>query len=285
MADRPTPSVPVPDPDTLARLRQDLQDAGYTVEGLQDLLGPLASAALHREQPLAADRVTADCETDPDAGGVATLVRCFVLGRPVSAAAIDAALPRSGTSGLRALGLVRGTDRPVGSRPFGERVAVVATCDLRPYGDESHTWWVVSDQSELARGGPLPTDHVLGLGGATTTLASWTPRPQVERALDLGTGSGVQALHLAGHTADPVVATDLSTRALGFAAVTAALSGVDLDLRCGSLLEPVAGERFDLVVSNPPFVITPRRDGVPRYEYRDGGASGDALVALSLIHI
>ena len=41
----------------------------------------------------------------------------------------------------------------------------------------------------------------------------------------------------------------------------------------------MAGERFGHIVSNPPFVITPRTDGVPAYEYRDGGMVGDALVA------
>src|SRR5690606_15820029 len=95
---------------------------------------------------------------------------------------------------------------------------------------------------------------------------------------DLGTGCGVQALHLTGH-AGQVVATDISARALGFARFNAGLNGVGLDLRRGSLLEPVAGEVFDLVVSNPPFVITPRDPAVPRYEYRDGGQAGDAVVA------
>ncbi|MDN5572372.1 MAG: SAM-dependent methyltransferase, partial [Micrococcales bacterium] len=55
-----------------------------------------------------------------------------------------------------------------------------------------------------------------------------------------------------------------------------------IELRQGSLLEPVAGESFDLVVSNPPFVITPRtpgEDASSRYTYRDGGREGDALVA------
>jgi hypothetical protein len=51
-----------------------------------------------------------------------------------------------------------------------------------------------------------------------------------------------------------------------------------LDLRLGSMLEPVAGDRFDLVVSNPPFVITPRSADVPTYEYRDAGRAGDAVV-------
>ncbi|MDF2919305.1 MAG: SAM-dependent methyltransferase, partial [Microbacterium sp.] len=60
----------------------------------------------------------------------------------------------------------------------------------------------------------------------------------------------------------------------------ALLNDVDgIETRAGSLFEPVAGEQFERVVSNPPFVITPRVEGVPAYEYRDGGMSGDDLVA------
>jgi hypothetical protein len=58
------------------------------------------------------------------------------------------------------------------------------------------------------------------------------------------------------------------------AATTAALSGQQWDLRAGSLLEPVAGERFDLVVANPPFVVSA---GAVGYEYRDGGRAGDGI--------
>lgn len=268
-----TPALPAPssssppppradDAAALADLRADLSGAAYTVEGLASLLGERASAALHREQPLPATLVTERSEAP-----AAVLLRCLVLGLPVDPARLDAALPRTGSAGARALGLVR-----------PDRGRLVATCDLRPYGTDEDAWWVASDLSETATGGPLPTDHVLGVGGASTTLASWTPRPRVERALDLGTGCGVQALHLARHTAYRV-ATDLSGRALDFARFTLALNGVDAELRQGSLLDPVAGEAFDLVVSNPPFVITPRRAGVPLYEYRDGGATGDSLVA------
>ena len=81
---------------------------------------------------------------------------------------------------------------------------MVALCDLRPYAGGGADWWVASDLAELATGKPLREDHVLGIGGASTTLASWTPRPHVERALDLGTGCGVQALHLDAH-ADEIV--------------------------------------------------------------------------------
>ena len=55
--------------------------------------------------------------------------------------------------------------------------------------------------------------------------------------------------------------TDLSERALAFARFNAALDEADWDVRAGSMLDPVAGERFGLVVSNPPFVITPALGG------------------------
>ncbi|MGC1208806.1 MAG: methyltransferase, partial [Ornithinimicrobium sp.] len=93
-----------------------------------------------------------------------------------------------------------------------------------------------------------------------------------------GTGSGVQALHLGGHSAYRVV-SDLSERALAFATFTCALNGVEVDARQGSLFDPVAGETFDLIVCNPPFVITPRDAGLDILDYRDGGAVGDGLVA------
>ena len=102
----------------------------------------------------------------------------------------------------------------------------------------------------------------------------------VDLALDLGTGCGIQALHAARH-ATTVIATDISERALELARFNAELNGVtNIQFRLGSLFEPVAGERYGHVVSNPPFVITPRSaEGVPAYEYRDGGMVGDALVA------
>ena len=73
-----------------------------------------------------------------------------------------------------------------------------------------------------------------------------------------------------------VTATDLSDRALRFAATTAGLNGMDWELLAGDMLAPVAGRQFDLVVSNPPFVVGP---GTTRYTYRDSGRSGDAICA------
>jgi ubiquinone/menaquinone biosynthesis C-methylase UbiE len=256
-----TANPPRVDDDLIARLRADLVASGFTVAGVTDLLGPMASAALERDQALPAQRV-ATGSADPRA----VLVRLFTLGDPVDASEVEAALPTLGVAGAVGLGLVA---------PEGD--AVVARCDVRPYSADGADWWVASDLGEVATGRPLAPDHVLGVGGASTTLAAWTPRPHVERALDLGTGCGVQALHLEGH-AEQVVVTDLSRRALGYARFNAALDEASWDVREGSMLDPVAGERFDLVVSNPPFVITPRAAQLPRFEYRDAGAAGDAVV-------
>lgn len=122
-------------------------------------------------------------------------------------------------------------------------------------------------------GSPGP-DVVLGVGGASTTLAGITVRTPVRRALDLGTGSGIQALHTSPH-ADHVTATDVNPRALECTRLTLALSGAqEAELRRGSLFTPVADEEpYDLIVSNPPFVISPGA----RLTYRDAGMSGDDL--------
>lgn len=275
-----TQDVPRLDPTLIAALRADLAALDFTVDGLRRLLGEEAAAALARDNALPARRRLAE---PGEQRALAAVTAAFTLGESVRAADLAAAVPRTGLAGLARLGLLAdgGTDRPEGTdRAGGPGPAgtVAAACDLRPYGDEEHTWWVVSDLGEAATGGPLRTDHVLGVGGASVTLASWTPRPAVRRALDLGTGCGVQALHLGGH-AERIVATDVSARALGYAAFTAALAGADWDLRRGDLFEPVAGERFDLIVSNPPFVISPRNPQFPTYEYRDGGRPGHAVVA------
>jgi release factor glutamine methyltransferase len=93
------------------------------------------------------------------------------------------------------------------------------------------------------------------------------PRPEtellVERALalrpasvlDLGTGSGAVALAIKRHLASArVVAVERSAAALGVAQRNALKLGLEVEFHHGLWFAPVAGERFDLVVSNPPYV-------------------------------
>jgi methylase of polypeptide subunit release factors len=193
-----------------------------------------------------------------------TLVRLFLLQLTVPDDAAAAALPVD----AHELGLVASGDD-------GTRALV----DVRPYAehdDAAPTWWVVSDLGTGLDGVDrrLPDDHVLGVGGASTMLAQLTPREPVGTTVDIGTGCGVQALH-AGRHSERVIATDVSPRAVRFAALTTALSGVEVELRQGSLLEPVAHEQADLILSNPPFVVSP----AGTHTYRDGGLPLDGLCA------
>ncbi|WP_460603735.1 DUF7059 domain-containing protein [Jatrophihabitans fulvus] len=245
-------------PDDVDRARTALAGA-FTVDLVHERLGPVGRAAQSRGDRAGTARALGGGD-DP----TATLVRLFLLGRAVPARAAREALDPLPLPSALAAGLLDGT-------PDGD---VRAALEIRPYGEnraDGDPWWVVSDLGADVRSGPLAADHVLGVGAAGLTLAQATPRDPVRRALDVGTGCGVQALHLSAHASE-VVATDLSARALTMAATTAALSGRAWQLRQGSFLEPVAGDRFDLVVANPPFVLSP---GVTEHEYRDSGRPGD----------
>ena len=119
-------------------------------------------------------------------------------------------------------------------------------------------------------------DRVAGVHRPSATLAHLTVREPVERALDVGTGNGIQALLLSRH-AGRVVATDINPRALAFAAFNLALNDVEnVELRQGSLLEPVTGETFGCAVSNPPYVVSPDAD----FTFRDSGLPGDRISEL-----
>ncbi|MEC5153621.1 hypothetical protein RCH23_000987 [Cryobacterium sp. CAN_C3] len=276
----------------ISRLRTDLAAAHFSVPGLTGLWGIEADAALRRNQRVPARRALAALATTLDRNEpAATLARLFLLGDAVPRADLDAALPALGAAGAEQLGLVRavdGIDRPPAVERAGARgvtapdALLCPLVDLRPYSFiDAHgagSWWIVSDLGELALGHPLGETHVLGIGGASRTLSALMMPTPVERALDIGTGCGIQAMHASRH-AECVVATDISVRALELAALNAELNDIyNIEFRFGSLFEPVFGERFDHIISNPPFVITPRAEGVPSYEYRDGGMVGDALV-------
>jgi release factor glutamine methyltransferase len=78
--------------------------------------------------------------------------------------------------------------------------------------------------------------------------------PPSASALDLCTGSGVLALAAAHAGASRVVAVDISRRAVLATRLNAAINGVSAQAVRGDLFDAVGGERFDLIVSNPPYV-------------------------------
>lgn len=247
--------------DFVGALRASLLTAGFTYDGVADLLGAEAHAALMRNETTPGRRRTT--------GGtpVETLVRLFLLQLRVSLADAERALPGQ-------------VDRLTAEGVLEQSVSeVAARLDIRPYATDDADLWVVSDLTPGLDGGPqrVGTDHVLGISSASTSLAQLTLRTPVRRALDLGTGCGVQALHLAAHS-DEVVATDVNQRALRLTRLNAELNGLAarVDVREGSFFEPVVGERFDLIATNPPFVISPGTG--ERLVYRDSGLPGDRVV-------
>ena len=242
-------------------LAADLRSAAYTTDGVAALLGADANAAFSRGLWWSAMRITD--QAGPGDERLAVLVRLFLLGAGETPERVALAMPTAGVDALVANGVVERADDG----------SLRAALDIRPHGDGVHDFLVVSDQDAAMHPAPVRHDHVLGIGGASVTLANAVVRSPVGRALDVGTGSGIQALHLSAHC-EQIVATDTNERALALAAATARLNGMRWDLRRGSLFEPVAGERFDLIVSNPPFVVG---TGALDYLYRDSGMAGDAL--------
>ena len=247
------------DTDVAGPLREALLAADFTYDRVAEAIGEDAHRALGRNETLPALLRTTS------GGPLDTLVRLFLLQTTVGRDEADRALP----------GLV---DRLCNAGLLEQSVSeVAARTDCRPYATEDRDLWIVSDLTPGLDGSPVAVGpgHVLGISSASTSLAQLTMREPVGSALDLGTGCGVQALHLAGH-AGRVVATDVNARALWMTRLNAALNEVDVDVRDGSFFEPVAGERFDLISTNPPFVISPATG--ERLVYRDSGLPGDRVV-------
>ena len=244
-------------------LRDRFTEIDYTVDRIVDLVGRTEHAALGRNNTTPALRALHGND-DP----AATLARLWPLQSPVPRALLDRALPGL-VDPLVAAGVLESTDDHVRAR-----------VDLRPYASDTGDYWVFSDLTPGLDGPmtPVAPDFVLGVSPASMTLAELTLRRQVGSAVDLGTGCGVQSLHLARH-ADRVVATDVNTRALAMARATMRLNGIAaVDIRAGSLFEPVGTEAYDLIVTNPPYVMAPPGSAEDRLTYREAGLVADDLV-------
>jgi SAM-dependent methyltransferase len=116
---------------------------------------------------------------------------------------------------------------------------------------------------------------VMGGGETTAVLYNFAqPLFRVSSILDVGCGAGTLALLLAG-LADRVVATDINPRAVEFTRFNAALNlAANVEARTGDLFQPVKGERFDLIVSQPPYY-----PGLEGPVFLQGGAQGTEVAA------
>ena len=119
-------------------------------------------------------------------------------------------------------------------------------------------------------------DAVMGAGETTAILYDASrPRLRLNRVLDLGCGAGTLALLLA-RDAEHVVGTDINPRADDMARRNASINGIgNAEFRTGDLYEPVADERFDLIVSQPPYY--PTAAGAESQTFLHAGERGDEI--------
>ena len=150
------------------------------------------------------------------------------------------------------------------------RQQLAASLDLNPVGG----MWLASDRQFGSLG--FAADAVYPPGLDSFCMARWTPRWAAGRALDLGTGSGIQALVTASSSAR-VEGFDLNPRAIDFSNFNASLNGCTsrCSFRVSDLYEAAEGQRYDLILSNPPWVPAPEGD---IHLFRGGGVTGEELV-------
>lgn len=239
--------------DPASTLRGALARVGYDADRVRGLLGD-ADDGLDVAAQRALWRFRASGR-DP----LAIAARLLLLEQPVREIDARAALGDDGLAALRTLALVRGGRG---------RVTPIAQLSL-------HDGLVIAADRLPARG----REHVGGPTNATRLLERCLLPRRFATALDLGTGSGALALRLAAR-ADRVVASDRSAQALAFARLNARLAGVrNVRFVRSDRFVGLGRSRFDLIVGNLPFVLSPER----RFTYRDaGGESFFASVVAGL---
>lgn len=231
-----------------APLRRHLLKGGYHREALEAL-------GLPEHWMRSAVRSAALLGHAPEGSAVNTLIRLFTLGEPIDG---ERALHTLGESihGLLEIGFLQAGGGWIRSN-----------YQIIPMDDG----WVACDF--LRRQGECGEDFVMGVGPSSLLLASLTP-PGKGRALELACGIGWLAGKLA-KSGLSVVATDLNGRALDLGRFSARLAGIEgVDFRQGDGFSTVAGEMFDLIVANPPYVQSPGGSMI----YKES-AAGDPICA------
>ncbi|MGV8073234.1 MAG: methyltransferase [Syntrophobacteraceae bacterium] len=230
-----------------------LQTAGFTEKAV--------SAVIEREAiiTMPTGDVPRIMRRTSDLSPLDTLIRLFFLGVPVHAEAVQRAF----------------APMPLASWVEAE---LLANPDIAGQVDPRVQIWPINGlmlavDLPWRRATAPDADFVVPPGPLTLQLANVMIRRPSERVLDLGTGSGALAM-LASPFAGLVTATDTNRRALAFAQFNSRLNQIE-NVRClaGDLFEPVAQERFELILCNPPFVISPTK----RFLYRDSGERGDVF--------
>lgn len=179
----------------------------------------------------------------------------YLEGKGLEEARLNAELLLSDALGLKRLDLYLQFDRPLRQEEialFKERLLRRARREPLQYITGHSDFRELRLQVDRRVLIPRPETELL-----VGEVLAWAGAREGLAAADIGTGSGAIALSLAREGAFArIVATDLSEGALEVAALNAASTGLEerVELRLGRGYAPLAGERFDVIVSNPPYV-------------------------------
>jgi len=167
-------------------------------------------------------------------------------------AALDAALLLAhvlGTTRARLLAHAEFTLAPAAAERYAQLIERRATGEPLAYLTGRREFWSLELAVSPAVLVPRPETELLVERALALRAAS------AAHVVDLGTGSGAVALALAAERPHwHVTATDVSAAALAVARANAIRLGLAVEFREGEWFVPLAGRRFDLVVSNPPYV-------------------------------
>jgi hypothetical protein len=236
----------VDDPKLIARIRDLLDREKYMEQAIESLTA-------------SADGQQAASESGKDlAGADQPLLRLFLYTQPVERKAVSRVLKRSAMKQWIAAGLIE-----------QKADMILPLVRLRPF------WGlIVAEEIDWTSDAAARINAVMGVTGGTQSLSKMTVRHRSRLTLDLGTGTGIQAMLAADHS-DEVIATDLNLRALNFARFNAQLNGIsNIEFVEGDLFEPVKGKTFDLIICNPPFSVSPDF----RCLYRDNPMDDDEFL-------
>lgn len=241
--------------DILEQFRSLLEKSGYTESMICSLLGLESLQQIEPTHLHYYDRFHLPNDNLGD------LIRLFLLRVKLPESRIRDIFEDACFSNLVQLGILihhRGQ--------WASRVQIFCTNDL--YIATDHRYMIYS-------GDTLQEDPVMYIGLDSTGLIHIAPRSPCDKLLDLCTGSGVQAL-TGSRYAHQVVGIDINPRAIRFARFNAQLNGIrNAYFLQGDLYSAVAGQKFDVILANPPFVPSPKTD----LKFRDGGVRGENILA------
>lgn len=267
----------------LSGLNTALRSRGYVASTLAEL--GVLSVPSRPDLPLHERQYRARGDDD-----VSVLARLFVLAGAEDSSRIEALL--RGASGS-AIGVDHMFASGILASEQGDRVR--ATAALIPIAE----LLIAREFYPSVTGRSHADVEVLPVGRASVIAGLLPPREPGARVLDIGCGQGVQMV-LATQHAQRIVGTDVSPRVLNFAAMNLSMNRAPRaissdtpgfsrtlpgeaawEVRLGSVYEPVADLRcgFDLIVSNPPFVITPDRDRTAFAAEFEGDAIVERIVS------